>query len=207
MKRFVCFLMTILMACNLGSVSVKAMETNDGDANLDGIFDLADIVFFQKYLLALQTLTPQQVDHADYWEDGKLDCFDLVAMRQTLVHNTQEDSMMDIQLKIGDTTFSAKLYQNESARAFLESLPMTLEMQDLNSNEKFYYFDNDFPTDSEFVGNIHSGDIMLYGSNCLVLFYDSFSTPYRYTKLGYVEYPENLADVLGSGKVTITFEN
>ena len=46
---------------------------------------------------------------------------------------------------------------------------------------------------------------MLYGDNCLVLFYESFSTSYSYTPIGYVENPDGLAVVLGSGDVQITF--
>lgn len=59
--------------------------------------------------------------------------------------------------------------------ALLEKLPLTLNMDELNGNEKFYFFSEKFPTDSEPVGNIRAGDLMLYGSLCLVLFYESFS--------------------------------
>ena len=47
---------------------------------------------------------------------------------------------------------------------------------------------------------------MLYGANCLVLFYDSFSTGYSYTRLGRVENPEGLSAALGSGGAVIAFQ-
>ena len=50
---------------------------------------------------------------------------------------------------------------------------------------------------------IHAGDLKLYGSSCLVLFYETFSTSYRYTSLGYVENPEGLAEVLGTGSAHV----
>ena len=46
---------------------------------------------------------------------------------------------------------------------------------------------------------------MLYGSNCLVLFYESFPTSYRYTPVGRVDDPSGLADVVGHGNVQVTF--
>lgn len=64
---------------------------------------------------------------------------------------------------------------------------------------------NERPVMAEPVGDIRNGDFMLYGANCLVLFYDSFSTGYSYTRLGRVENPEGLSAALGSGGAVITF--
>ncbi len=47
---------------------------------------------------------------------------------------------------------------------------------------------------------------MLYGNNCLVLFYKSFSTEYSYTKIGYIENPSNLADAVSSDNIIVSFE-
>jgi len=120
---------------------------------------------------------------------------------------TEENSMFNIQITSGGQTFSAVLYSNDTAQAIVDRLPLTLDMSELNGNEKYYYFDSSLPIDSENVGYINTGDIMLYGSDCLVLFYDSFSTPYSYTRLGYVDDPDGLANALGSVDVTVTFEN
>jgi hypothetical protein len=46
---------------------------------------------------------------------------------------------------------------------------------------------------------------MLFGSDCLVLFYESFSTSYSYTKIGYIDDPNELENAIGSGNIQITF--
>ncbi|NID10907.1 cyclophilin-like fold protein [Fibrivirga algicola] len=53
---------------------------------------------------------------------------------------------------------------------------------------------------------IHNGELMLYGSASLVLFYKTFPTSYSYTKLGRVVNPAGLAAALGAGSTPVTFE-
>lgn len=120
--------------------------------------------------------------------------------------NTTEKSVHSIKVKIGDKAFTAQLYDNETARAFADMLPLTLDMNELHGNEKYTYFNNSLPANPANIGKINTGDIMLYGRDCLVLFYDSFSTNYSYTKIGCIENPIDLANAVGSGDVTIIFE-
>lgn len=110
-----------------------------------------------------------------------------------------------ITISVGGQTFSATLLENESARRLTEMLPLTLDMSELNNNEKFFYLDDDLPTDSYQPGQINAGDLMLYGDKCLVLFYQTFSSGYSYTKLGSVDDSAGLAEALGTGSVTVTF--
>ena len=118
----------------------------------------------------------------------------------------EEDAMYQIQIVANGKTFSAKLYKNETTEAFMKKLPMTINMSELNGNEKYYYFSDSLPTDAKKPSKINAGDIMLYGDDCLVLFYKSFSTPYSYTSLGYAKDVDGLAKALGSGSVEVTFQ-
>jgi hypothetical protein len=111
-----------------------------------------------------------------------------------------------IKIKVNSQTFTATLLDNNSAKAFKGMLPMTINMNELNGNEKYYVLPNSLPTDSSNPGTIKTGDLMLYGSKTLVLFYKTFLTSYSYTKLGSVEDITGLATALGSDNVTITFE-
>ncbi|MDO4564748.1 MAG: cyclophilin-like fold protein [Clostridia bacterium] len=111
-----------------------------------------------------------------------------------------------ITITVGGQSFKAELYDNETADELLARLPLTLDMSELNGNEKYYYFEEDFPTAAERPAEINSGDIMLYGSTCLVLFYETFPTSYSYTRIGYVTEAQNLAEALGGGEARVTFE-
>lgn len=111
-----------------------------------------------------------------------------------------------IKIKVGSQTFTATLLDNNSAKAFKEMLPITINMVELNNNEKYYDLPSSLPTNSSNPGTIKNGDLMLYGSKTLVLFYKTFSTSYSYTKLGAVDDVTGLASALGSGNVTVTFE-
>ena len=118
----------------------------------------------------------------------------------------KETEMKKLNIKILDKTFTATLYDNETTKELIKKLPLTINMSELHGNEKYYYFDESMPQNSQRVGNINAGDLMLYGSDCLVLFYESFSTSYAYTKIGYIDNPQGLADSLGRGNVTVTFD-
>lgn len=111
-----------------------------------------------------------------------------------------------INISIGDSYFSAILEDNEAGGAFAALLPMTITMNEMNGNEKYHYLSGNLPADSSLPGTIRTGDLMLYGSNCLVLFYKTFSSSYSYTRLGRIANPDGLAAALGTGDVTVTFE-
>lgn len=113
---------------------------------------------------------------------------------------------MKIHITAGNRTFTATLQDNPSTRVLATQFPLTLDMSELNGNEKYYYLSGNLPTASGRVGAISNGDLMLYGSNCLVLFYESFSTSYSYTRLGRIEDPSGLRNALGRGPVRVTFE-
>lgn len=111
-----------------------------------------------------------------------------------------------LKITVNSQTFTATLLDNNSAKAFKEMLPLTINMTELNGNEKYFDLLKSLPTNSSNPGTIQYGDLMLYGSKTLVLFYKSFSTSYSYTKLGRIDNPSDLTTALGLGNVTIKFE-
>jgi len=112
----------------------------------------------------------------------------------------------NIKIKVGNQTFTATLLDNATTKTFKAMLPLTVTMTELNGNEKFFTLAKNLPTNSSKPGNIAIGDLMLWGSNTLVLFYETFSTSYDYTRLGKIDNPIGLAAALGAGNVIVTFE-
>ena len=107
---------------------------------------------------------------------------------------------------INGEEFAVALEDNETAKAFSEMLPVTLTMSELHGNEKYYYLDTSLPSNPKNIGTIHKGDIMLYGDNCVVIFYKDFETSYTYTKIGQIENADSLEQQIGSSSVDVSFQ-
>lgn len=120
--------------------------------------------------------------------------------------NNQTMEFPKIKITVNSQLFTATLLDNESAKAFKKMLPLTINMTELNGNEKYFDLPMTLPANAVTGNNINVGDLSLYGNKVLVLFYKSFHTSYSYTKLGYVDNPEALAEALGNGNVVVTFE-
>lgn len=109
-------------------------------------------------------------------------------------------------IKTGGKTFTVTLENNETAEALLEMLPMTIDMEELNGNEKYFYLPDSLPVDAVTMRKINEGDIMMYGSSCIVVFYKTFNSGYRYTPVGHIDNIEGLRTALGAGNAEVTFE-
>lgn len=121
-------------------------------------------------------------------------------------HNNNDGMNSKIRIKIGSSTFSATLLNNDTVTAFKALLPMTINMVELNGNEKYFNLSANLPTNTSNPSAIQTGDLMMYGAKTLVLFYKSFSTSYNYTSLGHIDDTTGLSTAVGDGNVSITFE-
>ena len=119
-------------------------------------------------------------------------------------HN-RSPQMTSIQVQIGNKTFTARLEDNETAKAFAGMLPLTVEMEDLNDNEKVTDLPIKLPGEVKNPGTIREGDLMIWSSRSLVLFYKTFPTSYSYIRLGRIEDTDGLIEALGTGTVRVTF--
>jgi hypothetical protein len=121
-------------------------------------------------------------------------------------NNNTNPTGSKMKVKIGNSTFTATLNDNATATAFKSLLTMMVNMVELNNNEKYVDLPRSLPTNASNPETIQNGDLMLYGSSTLVLFYKTFSTSYSYTKLGRIDDVTGLVAALGTGNVSVTFE-
>ncbi len=110
------------------------------------------------------------------------------------IDNIVDDNSIikEIKVIIDDKEYSLVLEDNDTTRELLENLPLNIKMDELNGNEKYVYMDRDYPSNQMNPKHINKGDVMLYGNNCLVIFYKSFDTSYSYTRIGHIEKLEDL---------------
>ena len=78
---------------------------------------------------------------------------------QTSDDNNQTGSKMKI--TVGTTVFMATLIDNATTAAFKTMLPLTINMSELNANEKYFYFSTILPVNASRGGAIQVGDLML----------------------------------------------
>lgn len=109
-------------------------------------------------------------------------------------------------IEIGEKNYTAMLYDNLTTREFIKRLPITMQMNDLYANEKYYNLASTLPVNPEQINQIQEGELMLFGENCVVLFYKSTSSTYKYTKLGKIKQTNDLSRVLGKGNIRVIFK-
>lgn len=108
-----------------------------------------------------------------------------------------------IEIKIEDKIFKATLLDNQTSKAFIKKLPLTITMEDYNQNEKFYRFSEKFPVNPTKIENIKTGDIVFYETNFFVIFYEDFKTQYAYTPIGTINNISGLKEILKKNKVIV----
>jgi hypothetical protein len=117
----------------------------------------------------------------------------------TTNNNEKENKMAKIYANLNNEKLEINLEENSTASALVKLLPLDITMNDLNKNEKYAYLDESLPTNTYSPKHIEAGDVMLFGDNCLVIFYESFDTSYSYSKIGHID---NLPD-LGDDSITV----
>ena len=120
-----------------------------------------------------------------------------------LDESVEAEPMM--RMKIGDTPVSVVWEENESVDALkaLVAGGLTIQMSMYGGFEQVGPIGQRLPSD-DVQTSTSSGDIVLYSSNQLVVFYGSNS--WAYTRLGHItdKTPEEMRELLGSGNVSIS---
>ncbi len=104
----------------------------------------------------------------------------------------KKEVINSMKILIDNKEYNLNLENNKTVESLINLLPLELTMSELNGNEKYVYLDSTLPTNPYNPKHITKGDVMLYGNNCLVIFYKSFNTTYSYTKIGHIDDLPNL---------------
>ncbi len=126
----------------------------------------------------------------------------LTGCRNNSINTKESDLVSDIKVVINNKTYTLKLENNNTVEEFIKLFPQEYTMNELNGNEKYVYINNYLSTNSYNPKHIEKGDVMLYGDNCLVIFYKSFDTNYSYTKIGHIADLDNL----GNNNIKVQFK-
>ena len=116
--------------------------------------------------------------------------------------DNEEMTMDKVYININNKKLGIDLENNSTTSALIKLLPLELSMNDLNGNEKYVYLNESLPTNTYNPKHIEAGDVMLFGDNCLVIFYKSFDTSYSYSKIGHINNLPSLDD----GNISISID-
>ena len=203
-KKWVLILVLIvIIVIAIVVVITRNQETKVNEIASENVIDTTNIEDFN-------TIDNEVQNNIQTSADEEISTDEIQTNTQTEETNNGSDNMNNeeirVNLIVNNKTFSATLENNETTRKLIEMFPMTLNMSEMNSNEKYNYLDSNLPTNTTSPRTINAGDIKLYGNNCLVVFYKTFSTPYSYTNLGKVDNVNDFINELGRGNVNIRFE-
>lgn len=113
---------------------------------------------------------------------------------------------MKMRITIGDKNFTALLEKSNAAEELVKLLPMEILMNEHNGNEKFFNLSKSISGKASIPRKIEPGEIMIWGSNTLVLFYESLYPSYSYIRIGKIDDIEGLSKAVGRGRVRVKFE-
>ena len=121
--------------------------------------------------------------------------------------SAQTEALVKLKIHVNDTTFTATLEENSSAKAFAEFLTqgdMTLDMHDYGSFEKVADLPRSFPRNDTQI-DTDAGDIILYQGSTITIYYDKNS--WNFTRLARIDNvnKKRLQQILGKGNVKATF--
>lgn len=117
----------------------------------------------------------------------------------------KEETEMKMNVQIGNASFTATLENNDAVGELVEMMrqePVTIHMSDYAGFEKVGPLGRSLTT-SNHQTTTYAGDIVLYNSNQIVMFYGSNS--WSYTRIGKIDDLSGWADALGSGDITAVF--
>jgi hypothetical protein len=102
--------------------------------------------------------------------------------------------------------FKCTFEENETTKELIKRFPLKMKMVDLNGTEKYHTLEEPLPVRIQPVDKVRYGDILLFQSRYLAVFYDTFDPVKQYSIVGKIDNPEQLREAVGTGSITALFE-
>ena len=119
------------------------------------------------------------------------------------IHRKEHDTVI---ISLNNKDHQLKTENNATVKALYQRLPLRMNMHDLNGNEKYYNLPKKLPSNDKKIKNIKKGDVLLYNSNCIVIFYKDIKTSYKYTRIGHIKDFSKLATNFSADDITVVIK-
>jgi len=176
----------VIPFCTSGSSGISASEKN-----------IANLVTIGTQLEGKRFSSDATKESVGEWMKEK---------QSEIQNNTEPQGEYTINITAGNTTLTAEMCDNSSAKALkemLESDSLTIDMHDYANFEKVGSLGTTLPRNDEQI-TTEPGDIILYQGNQITIYYDE--NTWNFTRLGKIKNAtkEDLLKVLSNGDVTVT---
>ena len=161
---------------------------------------IAKILLVLCFIITVIVVSVLLINKNDYPKDNETIENSEMILKLESENNMSRD--VNVVININNKSYKVNLEENNTVDEFIKMLPKEFNMKELNGNEKYVNIDKNLPTETYYPKHIEAGDIMLFGDNCVVVFYKSFDTTFGYTKIGHVD---NIED-LGKEDIVIKFD-
>lgn len=112
---------------------------------------------------------------------------DSMSMKREIMDDREKEEI-NIDIRVGNHSFSAVLYNNATVRALVKCLPVTLAFKNLYNREMCYRFPEALPVDKATVSGYEVGDIVYYPPmHSLVIMYAQDGERFSMQKLGRIK--------------------
>jgi hypothetical protein len=110
--------------------------------------------------------------------------------------------LVDMNVKIEGKSYKAKSTSTVTTKTFIENLPLTLQMNDVDGNQKYGCMYYKVANESTKTNKVKKGDILLSGESCVIIAYADFKSINKYVVLGHIDNFDNVPS--GSVRVIIS---
>lgn len=118
--------------------------------------------------------------------------------------NTMESNKSVIFFETENEVISIDLDMSDTTVQLTKELPINVTFNHFNNNEIYTSLPFKLEKKEINISKINKGDVLLFGTNTLVVFYEDYETEYSYTRIGTVAIPKDVELIQELNEIRIT---